>query len=93
MFLVAMIAVVITMGLKLLRAALGPTVYDRILSLNGFGTQTVLLIGVSGFYFGRPEWLDLALVYALINYSGTLAVLRYSKYGSLAMDLQPKGGA
>jgi multicomponent Na+:H+ antiporter subunit F len=92
MFLVAMIGVVITMALGLLRASLGPTVYDRILALNGFGTQTVLLIGVSGFLFGRPEWLDLALVYALINYVGTLAVLRYSKYGSLDLDQQPKGG-
>jgi len=86
----AMIGVVVSMGLGLIRAAAGPSVYDRILALNSFGTQTVLLISVSGFFFGRPEWLDLALIYALMNYTGTLAVLRYSKYGSLAQDELPR---
>lgn len=86
MFWVATAGILVTMALGLLRATLGPTVYDRILALNMFGTKTVLLIAVTGFLSGRPEWLDLALVYALINYVGTLAVLRYSKYRSLASD-------
>jgi multicomponent Na+:H+ antiporter subunit F len=86
----AMAAVLATMLLALVRAFLGPTVYDRILALNMLGTKTVLLIAVSGFFYGRPEWLDLAIVYALINYAGTLAVLRFSKYGSLASDERPK---
>jgi multicomponent Na+:H+ antiporter subunit F len=51
-----------------------------------FGTKTVLLIAIAGFLHERPEWLDLAIVYALINYVGTLAVLRFAKYGSLAQD-------
>jgi multicomponent Na+:H+ antiporter subunit F len=54
------------------------------LALNMFGTKTVLLIAVSGFLFGRPEWLDLAILYTLINFLGTLAVLRFAKFGSLA---------
>lgn len=83
-FFVAAIGVVITMSLALLRSILGPSTYDRILALNSFGTKTVLLIAVAGFLDGRPEWLDLAIVYALINFIGTLAVLRFSKYGSLA---------
>jgi multicomponent Na+:H+ antiporter subunit F len=78
------LGILVTMALALLRAVLGPTVYDRILALNSFGTKTVLLISVVGFLFGRPEWLDLAIAYALINFIGTLAVLRFSKYGSLA---------
>jgi multicomponent Na+:H+ antiporter subunit F len=86
----AMTGILVTMLLGLIRAVAGPTVYDRILALNLFGTKTVLLIAVSGFYFERPEWLDLAIVYALINYAGTLAVLRFSKYGTLASDQQPK---
>lgn len=86
-----MIGVIVTMALVLIRAVVGPSVYDRILAVNGFGTQTVLLIAVSGFFYGRPEWLDLALIYALMNYAGTLAVLRYSKYGSLEQDDVPKG--
>lgn len=80
----AAIGVLVTMALALLRSVLGPSTYDRILALNSFGTKTVLLIAVAGFLDGRPEWLDLAIVYALINFIGTLAVLRFSKYGSLA---------
>ncbi len=80
----AALALLATMGLGLVRATLGPTAYDRILALNAMGTKTVLLIAVSGFLFGRPEWLDLALVYGLMNFIGTVAVLRFSKYGSLA---------
>lgn len=90
MFEVTLIGVLITMGLALFRAFAGPSVYDRILALNMFGTKTVLLIGVSGFWVGRPEWMDLAIVYVLINFVGTLAVLRFSKYGQLASDLQLK---
>ena len=90
MFEVTLIGVLITMSLALFRAFVGPSVYDRILALNMFGTKTVLLIGVSGFWVGRPEWMDLAIVYALINFVGTLAVLRFSKYGQLASDLQIK---
>ncbi|MEM9069874.1 MAG: monovalent cation/H+ antiporter complex subunit F [Myxococcota bacterium] len=74
------------MAFAMIRAALGPTAYDRISALNAFGTKTVLLIAVVGFLFGRPEWLDLALTYGLCNFVGTLAVLRFSKYGSLARD-------
>jgi multicomponent Na+:H+ antiporter subunit F len=51
-----------------------------------FGTKTVLLIAVSGFLSGRPEWLDLALLYALMNFIGTIALLRFSKFQNLADD-------
>ena len=65
------------------RALMGPTMYDRVLALNTFGTKTVLLIAVLGFLAGRPEFLDLALVYALINFIGTIAVLKYFEFGDL----------
>ncbi len=86
MFWVTALAIVLTMLLALLRAFLGPSVYDRILALNMIGTKTVLLIAVSGFLAGRPEWLDLALLYALLGFIGLLAVLRFSKYGGLGHD-------
>ncbi|MBI4421066.1 MAG: pH regulation protein F, partial [Gemmatimonadetes bacterium] len=76
MFAVTMVAVLVTMGLALARAALGPTLFDRILALNMFGTKTVLLIPVVGFLTGRPDFLDLALLYALMNFIGTITVLR-----------------
>ncbi|NIL98568.1 MAG: pH regulation protein F [Planctomycetales bacterium] len=84
MFVTAVAAIIVTMSLALLRATLGPTVFDRILALNVFGTKTVLLIAVMGFLTGRPDFLDLALLYALLNFIGVIAVLRFSKYGHFA---------
>ena len=72
-------ATLVTMGLALIRAVLGPTVYDRVLSVNMFGTKTVLLVSVIAFLAGRPDFLDLALAYALINFIGVLAVLEFFK--------------
>jgi multicomponent Na+:H+ antiporter subunit F len=86
MFVGAMIGILITMGLALCRALLGPTVYDRILAVNMFGTKTVLFVSVLGFLTGRPEFLDLALIYVLINLIGTLAVLKFVQYGDLGAD-------
>lgn len=77
MFAVAAISVLITMGLALARGLYGPTNFDRILAANMFGTKTVLFIAVLGFLLGRPDFLDLALVYALINFIGTIAILKY----------------
>lgn len=88
MFAVAMIGVLVSMLLALIRAILGPTVFDRVLAANMFGTKTVLLIAVSGFLFGRPEWLDLALLYALMNFIGMIALLRFTKFENLADDEQ-----
>ena len=72
-----MIGVLATMLLALVRALKGPTVYDRVLAVNMFGTKTVLLLSVIGFLTGRPDFLDLGLVYALINFIGTIAILKY----------------
>ena len=84
MFAAAMAGIVITMLLALVRAIRGPTPFDRILAANMFGTKTMLLIAVGGFAAGRPEWLDLALVYALVNFAGTIAVLKFVRFGGLA---------
>ncbi len=83
MFTVAMLAILVTMLMALARSFMGPTIYDRILAINSAGTATVLFIAVLGFLMGRPEFLDIALAYALINFIGTLAVLKFFKYGNL----------
>lgn len=83
MFLVALIALLVAMIMALVRLAIGPTLYDRVLAVNVFGTKTVLLIGVVGFLAGRPEWLDISLLYALINFIGTLAILKFFRYRRL----------
>ncbi len=83
MFIAVTAAILVTMGLALTRALLGPTVYDRVLAVNVFGTKTVLLIAVLGFLTGRPDFLDISLVYALINFIGTIAVLKLLKFGDM----------
>ena len=83
MFAAATLAVLVTMALVLVRLYSGPSLYDRVLAVNAFGTKTVLLIAVLGFLAGRPEFLDLALVYALINFIGTIAVLKFVEVGDL----------
>ena len=85
MFVAASLGVLAVMGMALLRAILGPTVYDRIMAVNMFVTTTVLLIALLGFVAGRPEFLDIALVYALINFIGTIAMLKFSAYGDLSI--------
>jgi multicomponent Na+:H+ antiporter subunit F len=92
MFVVASAAVLVTMGLALVRALLGPTVYDRVLAMNMFGTKTVLIIAVLGFLTERPDFLDLALLYALINFIGTLAVLKFFEFGDLSRRLDFEEG-
>jgi multicomponent Na+:H+ antiporter subunit F len=91
MFVVAMVAIVATMFLALARAVLGPSVFDRLMAVNMFGTKTVLLIAVSGFLVGRPEWLDLALLYPLVNFVGIIAVCRFVRFGNLALDTTRAG--
>ena len=84
MFDVTMAAILVTMALALCRALLGPSLYDRILAVNMFGTKTVLAIAVLGFLNGRPEFLDLSLVYGVINYIGVIAILKFFERGDLA---------
>ena len=83
MYYVVTIATLVTMGLALIRAVLGPSVYDRVLAVNMIGTKTVLLLSVIAFLYGRPDFLDLALAYALINFIGVLAVLEFFRNRTL----------
>ena len=80
MFYVATISIIISFILVLIRLFLGPTLYDRVLALNAFGTLAVLMISVVGFLFGRPDFLDIALLYALLNFIGTIAILKFFRY-------------
>ncbi|MGJ8692519.1 MAG: monovalent cation/H+ antiporter complex subunit F [Thalassotalea sp.] len=78
MLIAATLAIFVAMILAIIRGIIGPTLYDRILAVNMFGTKTVLLISLLGFVMGRPEFLDIAIVYALINFISVIGVLRYS---------------
>jgi multicomponent Na+:H+ antiporter subunit F len=76
----ATVAILVVMLLTLVRAFLGPTLYDRILAVNLFGTKTVLHIAILGFLMGRPDFLDIAMVYALINFISVIGILRFFEY-------------
>ncbi|MBL4940668.1 MAG: cation:proton antiporter [Colwellia sp.] len=78
MLIAATLAIFVAMFLAVIRGIAGPTLYDRILAVNMFGTKTVLLIALLGFVMGRPEFLDIAILYALINFISVIGVLRYS---------------
>ena len=93
MFVAATAGILVSMTLALVRALLGPTVYDRIMAVNIFGTKTVLLIAAVGFLTERPEFLDLAIVYALINFIGTIAVLKFFAFGDLGRTRRAEEGA
>lgn len=83
MFGVAALALLVTLALILIRATLGPTVFDRAQAANSVGTVAMLLLAVMGFLDGRPEFLDLAIAYGLLNIISTIAVLKYFRQGDL----------
>lgn len=92
MFAVGIIAVFVAMVLVLIRLFGGPTLYDRVLAVNSFGTHTVLLIGLIGFLTKRPDFLDIALLYALINFVGTIAILKFFRYRAIGDRVQTNEG-
>jgi multicomponent Na+:H+ antiporter subunit F len=80
MILAVMAALLVTMVLALVRAFVGPGLYNRILAINSFGTKTVLFVAVAGFLFGRPDFLDIGILYALVNFVAVVAVLRLTHH-------------
>lgn len=81
MYLTAAIAIITIMVIALIRALRGPSLFDRILAVNMFGTNTVLLVALIGILSGQSSFLDIAIVYALINFITVIAVLRFFEYG------------
>lgn len=88
MFIAVALAILVVMLIALARALAGPSIYDRILAINMFGTKTVLLLSVMSVIAGRGDMVDIAIIYALINFVGVMAVLRYVEYSGA--DLQER---
>lgn len=83
MFAAAALALLASLVLALVRAIAGPTVFDRALAANAIGTLATMMLAVFGFLTGRPEFLDLAILYGLLNVIGTIAVLKFFRHGDL----------
>ncbi len=92
MFTIAVFAVVCAHVFAVIRAMKGPTVFDRVLAANTIGTAAIMLLATRGFMLDRPEFLDIGLVYALLNLIGTLAVLKWFRYGDLSLEEQKQEG-
>jgi len=80
----ATIAVLLALTFGVIRALRGPTVFDRVLAANAIGTGAIMLLALLGFLTGRPEFLDIGILYALLNIIGTLAVLKFFRHGDLS---------
>ena len=89
MYSILIIVILIAIAVGLVRAFLGPTLYDRVLAVNMVGTLTMLTVSVLGFMTDRPEFLDIALLYALISFVSTIAVLRVYAHHSGAPTERP----
>jgi multicomponent Na+:H+ antiporter subunit F len=88
MFAAAAVAILVALALVVLRALRGPTVFDRVLAGNSVGNLAIMLLAVVGFLTGRPEWLDVAITYALLNVISTLVILKFFRHGDLAYDAE-----
>ncbi len=86
MFAAAVLAVIAALVLVVVRVLKGPTLFDRVLAGNTVGTLAIILLTVLGFLNGRPEWIDIALTYGVLNLIGTLAILKFVRHGDLAHD-------
>ena len=86
MFSIAIIAVLVALALTAARVLMGPTAFDRLLAANMIGNNAIMLLALFGFMTGRPDFLDIGITYALLNMIGTLAVLKFFRYGALGYD-------
>ncbi|MEM7507537.1 MAG: monovalent cation/H+ antiporter complex subunit F [Pseudomonadota bacterium] len=85
-----MLAVLAALALAVARALAGPTAFDRLLAANAIGTSSIMILALFGFLTGRPEFLDVGITYALLNVIGTLAVLKFFRYGALGHAQDPE---
>ena len=90
MFEIPTFIILFAMTMALFSAIIGRTLYDKILAVNIFGTVTVLFIALFGFLSDRPDFLDIALVYALINFISTVAILKFFEYGDISKSSTKK---
>ena len=84
MLLVCIAALGVSILIALIRVVLGPTAFDRVLAVNSIGTMIILGVALHGFIMERPEFIDIAILYAILNFIGTFAVLKLFSTGKLS---------
>ncbi len=83
MFLSVIAIVMGALALTLVRLLKGPTIFDRVVTANVAGTLALILIVAFGFLTARPEFIDIAITYGLLNVISTMAILKFFKQGRL----------
>ncbi len=86
-WIVGTVALFVAMLITMVRLFLGPSLYDRVLAVNSFGTKTVAILAILNFIMGRPDFIDIALLYALLNFVATIAVLKFFRYRKFHLAL------
>lgn len=82
LFLGAAVGLLALVAAYVYRLAVGPTVFDRLLGLSGFGTKTTLVLLLTGVVYGRLDmFVDVSLAYALLSFVGAVASARYFERG------------
>lgn len=77
-FLFVMVVLIVLIGVYLYRVLQGPTIFDRVLGLNGISTKAIILLVVIGIVYDRVEmFVDISTGYALLNLVGALAVAKF----------------
>jgi len=82
-YLITALALLVGVFILGARAIAGPTVWDRILATNAIGTKTIIFVTLLGYIAGRPEFIDMAIIYALVTFITTIAILKYAEKGRL----------
>ncbi|MDD2472624.1 MULTISPECIES: cation:proton antiporter [unclassified Methanoculleus] len=77
------IVLILTIFLCLYRVLAGPGVENRLIAVNTIGTKTIILLVLIGFIYERPLFVDIAIVYAMINFIATLAIAKYLGRGCI----------
>jgi len=82
-YLATAVVLLVGMFMILIRAIAGPTVYDRILATNALGTKTIVFVTLLGYVSGRTEFIDMAIIYAMVSFITTIAILKFAEMGRL----------
>lgn len=65
------------------RAYKGPSAYDRVIAINLMTTLVIAVIALIAEFFSESSFLDIAILYAMIGFLMTVAVVKYLEKGSL----------
>jgi multicomponent Na+:H+ antiporter subunit F len=69
--------------ISIYRALMGPTVSDRVIAINLMTTLVIAIIVLLAYFYDQPSFIDVAILYAMIGFLMTVAVVKYLEKGSL----------